>query len=375
MKSAYLESSIFLNNSIEEQLLLCCARTHINDQISQKIRLLIQNKVDWKYLIELASSHQIIPLLYKNLKHISSDELPIDSLTQLREINHKNMAISMSLTAKLLDIYNCFKSKNICVIPYKGAVLAAIVYKDICLRQFRDIDLLVSFQDVHQSIEVLNSQGYQLKVDSFNPIYKWEETLINPKTGIVIDLHHGIAQSHYPFRLNLEHCIQRSQNVDLLDTTIQSFSTIDLLLILSIQIVKDSYDQACLLAKICDISELANQFPVMEWSIAIERANSIGCQRLLLIALLLANKLLGTILPTSIWQLIKKDWIVCQYGKLLSHKFFRPKTNSPVFFILKILILIEYPLSAPHNISLLKDILTYPYKKWLSLKSKVELSS
>jgi Uncharacterised nucleotidyltransferase len=337
-----------LNNSIEEQLLLYCTRTHVDDFIAKQIKLLIQQKVDWDELIELAIYHQVYPLLHKNLQCIASTFIPPDFVNQLRELNYKNVAASMSLTIKLLELIQLFTSENIQVIPYKGSVLAAAVYQDICLRQSYDIDLLVAPQDVARSGALLISQGYQLDKQ-----YPWEQTFIHFDTGVTIDLHKGVAQSYYPFRLDFEDSIQRCRSVSLLNKMVKSFSAEDLLLVLSVQITKDSYGQTCTLAKVCDVSELVSRYPAIEWELVIDRATLIGCQRLLLLSLLLAHALLDTILPVSIWKLIKQDWVVWQYGKLLSSSFFRPETHRILHFLFKILILIEYPLSASHNRHLL----------------------
>ncbi len=370
MTSAYLQSSVILNSSIEEQLLLCCARTQVNDDITAQIGLLIQQEINWEQLIELANYHHVIPLLCRNLQQIGGDLLPIDIRTELRELNQANAAFAMALTSKMLNLLAEFAAADIPVIPYKGSVLAAAVYGDMCLRQFSDIDLLVAPQDVAKSESLLNFQGYQL-----NQRYPWELTFIHFDTGVAIDLHQGMAQYYYPFRLNFKDCIERCQSVDLLGKKVKNFSVEDILLVLSIQIAKDVYSQTCVLAKICDIAELVDRHLEIEWKLAIDRSKTIGCQRLLLVGLLSAHKLLGTVLPKSIWQLIADDWVAQQYGKLLSSTFFHPETAGILFFVFKILILIEYPLSAPHNIQLLRGVLAYPYTKLSDLMSKSNKSN
>lgn len=362
MTFSYLQSSVMLNGSIEEQLLLCCARTHVDEAITQQIRLLIQQKIDWDKLIEIAIHQQVIPLLYRNLQQIGGELIPDSIFLQLREINYTNIVISMSLSSKLLEILAWFTTENIQVIPYKGAVLASAVYGDICLRQFQDLDLLIDPQDVTKSEKLLMSKGYQLYDQ-----YEWEQTFIHPDQGVNIDLHIGVAQSYYPFRLDFKGYIQRYQSVALLDGTVQSFSMEDLLLVLSIQIVKDSYAKKCILAKVSDIAELVSHYSAPQWETVIDRAATSGCQRLLLIALLITHNLLGTSLPTSMWQLIKNDWVVQQYGKLLSSNFFQPVTTGLSFFLFKVLILIEYPLSAPSNTHLLKVCLGNRAKQIKSL--------
>lgn len=340
-----------LNSSIEEQLLLCCTRTHVDEAIKQQIQQLIQQKINWDKLIELAIDHQVTPLLYRNLPQLNDKLIPVGAISQLRDLNFTNTLISMSLTSKLLEILSWFAAADIQVIPYKGAVLAAVGYGDICLRQFNDLDLLVAPQDVAKCEDLLISQGYEL-YDQFG----WEVTFIHPEQGVNIDLHHGLGQAYYPFRFNFDDCLQRRQSVVLLDKSIDTFSTADLLLVLSLQIVKDSHDETCVLTKVCDIAELVRLCSVPEWEKAIELSQASGCQRLLSIGLLITHKLLGTPLPPIIWQLIEKDWIVSQYGKLLADNFFQPKTGRSLFWfkVWRVLALIEYPLSAPSNPQLLK---------------------
>jgi Uncharacterised nucleotidyltransferase len=358
MEISYLQSGIMVNSSIEEQLLLCCSRTYVGEDITKQVKLLVQQKIDWNRLIELAIYHQLSPLLHQNLQRICAEVLPVDFASKLREITYENIASSMSLTAKLLELMTFFAAENIPVIPYKGSVLAADIYKDICLRQSYDIDLFVDSEDVARAALLLISQGYRLDQKQY-----WEQSFVHVETGVTVDLHQGMAQSYYPFRLNFDHCIQRCQKVDLLNHWVLSFSTEDLILILSVQIVKDSYGWTCILAKICDISELIYQHPGMDWPLVLNRATLIGCQRLLLLGLLLTHRLLGTPLPSPIWQLIKKDWIVWRYGKLLADEFFYPNKLGLSSFLLKILILIETPIRSSHNIYLLKSILVYPCRK------------
>jgi hypothetical protein len=356
MISSYLESSLMLSSAIEEQLLLCCARTCVDEATSQQIKQLIQQKINWDELIELAIYHQVTPLLYRNLQPLNDKSIPAVALSQLRDLNFTNTVISMSLTSKLLEILSWFAAADIQVIPYKGAVLAAAGYGDICLRQFNDLDLLVASSDVAKSKNLLISHGYEL-----HDQYGWEATFIHPLQRVNIDLHHGMGQSYYPFRLDFDDCMQRCQPAVLLDQSIATFSTADLLLVLSLQIVKDSHDETCVLTKVCDIAELVPRCSLPEWEKAIEISQAIGCQRLLSIGLLITHELLGTPLPPSIWQLIEKDWIVRQYGKLLASNFFQPiKTGHSLFWfkVWRVLALIEYPLSAPSNNQLLTTCLT-----------------
>lgn len=365
MKSSYLQSSLMLNSSIEEQLLLCCARINVDDDISNRINTLICQDICWDELIELTVGNNVVSLAYRNLQAIGGHSVPPEVMTHLRKINIEGIALSMSFAIKLQEILQCFTVENIPVIPYKGSILAAAVYGDICLRQFSDIDLFVASQDIPRSEKLLISQGYQYQRE-----FQWEKDFLNPHTGITIDLHQAMAQSYYPFHLNFEDCIKNSQDIKLLNDMVPTFNTIDLLLVLSVQLTKDSYGQTCTLNKVCDVAELIYQYPNLEWELVVDRAISTGCQRLLLLGLLLTHELLGVALPTYVWKLIKKDWVVWRYGRLLAANFFYVKDHGVLHFILKVFMLIEYPLSAAHNVKLLRNMVSYIYGKLLGTKTK-----
>ena len=68
---------------------------------------------------------------------------PKTILAQLRESFRSNVQNSLLLTAELLKLVELFAASRINAIPFKGPVLAAAVYKDLSLRQFSDLDVLV----------------------------------------------------------------------------------------------------------------------------------------------------------------------------------------------------------------------------------------
>src|SRR2546421_12805708 len=85
----------------EIALLLCCARTHINEQAAERIRHLLHQSIDWTYLIQTASKHQVVPLLYRSLSNTCSDDVPKPILAQLRTHFHANALRNLLLTAEL----------------------------------------------------------------------------------------------------------------------------------------------------------------------------------------------------------------------------------------------------------------------------------
>ena len=290
----------------EVELLLCCARTRIEPKTAARIRTLLQQDIDWAYLIQTAARHGVIPLLYQSLSTTSPEAVPKTILSQLRNHFHTNAFHNLSLTKELLLLLNLLESNGIKAIPFKGSVLAASVYGNLALRQFGDLDILVSRQDYLRTKNLLISQGYYELPLNLN----WEAQMVHENSRVNVDLHWGITPIERPFKLNFERLWSRLEPVPLANTTVKSLLPEDLLLILCVQIARNCWEQNERLSQICDISELLRVHPAMNWEHVINQASKLGGKRMLFFGLLLASSLLGTALPEEIHFLVQADPIV-----------------------------------------------------------------
>jgi len=300
----------------EVELLLCCARTRIEPKTAARIRTLLQEDIDWTYLIQTAARHGVIPLLYQSLSTTSPEAVPKTILSQLRNHFHTNAFRNLSLTKELLLLLNLFESNGIKAIPFKGSVLAAWVYGNLALRQFGDLDILVSRRDYLRTKNLLISQGYYELPLNLN----WEAQMVHEKSGVNVDLHWGITPIERPFKLNFERLWSRLEPVPLANTTVKSLSPEDLLLILCVQIARNCWEQNERLSQICDISELLRVHPAMNWEHVLKQASKLGGKRMLFFGLLLASSLLGTALPEEIHFLVQADPIVKALVRQVSSK-------------------------------------------------------
>src|SRR5215210_4865854 len=144
----------------EDELLLCCARTSRSPEIAARIRALVQEGIDWEYLILTAHLHGVAPLLYWHLHVARSDAVPESVLNHLRDHFHANSLRNLSLTGELLRILRAFRAHGVDAVPYKGPALAASAYSNLALREFIDLDIMVRRQDVQKAKESLAFLGY-----------------------------------------------------------------------------------------------------------------------------------------------------------------------------------------------------------------------
>jgi len=284
-----------LRSRPEHELLLYCSCTCIKSQDVERISLLLKQGMHWDYLVETARQQGVMPLLYWNLSNTFPDAMPDMLLSQLRTSFEKNAASNLCLTGELLNLLHLFQENAIPAIPFKGPILTTSVYGNLALRQFCDLDILVREQDVEHAEELLVVQGYRLISDLL-----WQKQWVNVDTGVNVDLHQAVAPKDFPLLLDFETLWERLEPVSVNGETVLSLSTEDLLLILCTNVARDCWQNRGRLIQICDIAELLRVHSEIDWHQLLEQSRRLGCERMLLLSLLLAQELFGIRLPEEV---------------------------------------------------------------------------
>ncbi|WP_371416922.1 nucleotidyltransferase family protein [Dolichospermum sp. UHCC 0259] len=291
----------------ETELLLCCTRTRISSPIADRVQCLLQQQIAWSYLLSMAEKHRVLPLLYHNLKGVCPGAIPAEIVSTLKTRFLENTRENLILTTELLRLLTVFEANAIAVIPYKGTLLAASIYGKTAFRQVWDIDLLVDEVDFSQSRSLLLSEGYTLKETNDR-----EQSFFHADRKIEVDLHWGLTPFYFPVDLDFGRLWSRTKGYTLLGTEVKSFCEEDLLLILCLQVAKDSWERRLHLehlAKVCDIAELLNHYPRLNWSEVTDQARQQGLTRVLHFCLYLAKNLLDADIPSGIWSEVIGDLI------------------------------------------------------------------
>ncbi|NMG05971.1 nucleotidyltransferase family protein [Brasilonema sp. UFV-L1] len=308
-----------IKTRFEIELLLCCARTHFNHSTTERIKALVQENIDWEYLIQTAYRNGVIPLLHWSLCQICPQSVPTTFQQQLQYNQYARTQRNFILTSKLLKLLELFEANNIPVIPFKGPILAISAYGDISRRDFYDLDILVSKQDFWKTKELLADQGYQpysnssekeaIYLNTLNAEQQkayleshWELHLVDECNRITIDVHHGMLPKQFSFLFDTEWIWKDAQLKPFANKMVLNFALEDLILILCSQGAKDCWLQ---LNRVCDIAQVIRTSCEMNWERICERAAKLHMTRILLLGLLLAHELLEVELPKSILQQIQ----------------------------------------------------------------------
>jgi Uncharacterised nucleotidyltransferase len=325
----------------EDELVLCCARTDIDSDTTERIQMLLQESVDWEYLIGTASKQGVKPLLCSGLNKRCPKSVPKPITDQLQRYLQAHFLRNLFLTRQLLKILRTLEQNRIPAIPWKGPVLAAMAYGNVALRQFGDLDILVREQDSMRAKDLLLASGYRPlypqpaeQEAAYYALRKVYE-LVREDGRVVVELHWAITSRTFPFHLDPASLWVEAETVSLEDTPVRNLGPEDLLLVLSVHGAKHHWGK---LMWICDIAEVVRSYAdKVDWSRLMTRARSLGATRILALALFLARDLLGAAVPEDVWRRVKAEpkvaWLAGQVKSGLFSGGILMAVERPAFYI------------------------------------------
>lgn len=297
----------------EAELLLCCARIATEAERASRIHALLAEDLDWAYLLPTARAHGMMPLLYWHLEAACPDAVPQATMDELRERFQDNARCNLRLTRELLGLLALLESRGIPAVPYKGPALAASLYGNLALRQFRDLDILVHREDVPGAREALVSQGYR-REHRLSPLQQELflrsqcEAIFQHAGGFVVELHWEITPRYFSFPLDVGGLLERAERSPLAGADVPGLSAEDLLLILCVHGSKHRWER---LEWICGVARLLQRdHESVNWDRIVERATMLGARRMLFLGLFLAVDLLEAPLPGGVLQEAREDQAV-----------------------------------------------------------------
>ena len=158
------EGIAIMNMRPEYQLLLGCARTKLSKNNQDKIRKLVDNGLDWDYLLQMGKAHGLAPLLYYHLHRVDYEHrIPQPIMDQLHTVYYSNLARNLLLYNESSRVLKFFEEKGILVVALKGLVLAELVYRNVALRPMADVDLLIQKRTLPEIMKILFKLGFKIQ--------------------------------------------------------------------------------------------------------------------------------------------------------------------------------------------------------------------
>ncbi len=296
------------NSTLEFDLLLAtCAETSGEHRLGWILRIL-QSVPDWARFTQLAQHHGVVPQACRCLSGVAPF-LFGNSLDGLQAQYQANARQTLWLTGELLRVLARLEGCGVEALPYKGPVLAEMLYGEVALRQFSDLDLLVRPPDLPKITAALAELGYELGL-KLAP--REQRAYVKSGYEYTFDSSHGrnllevkwqILPRFYSVAFDVEGFFDRAALAPLAGRMVRTLAAEDLLLVLCVNAAKHGWGR---LSWLCDIAQLVKTQP-LDW-IAIQRqARRLGIQRIIAVTFLMAQRLLGLAVPPAMLPLAEKD--------------------------------------------------------------------
>jgi Uncharacterised nucleotidyltransferase len=293
----------------EEQILVCVARRSLDTANADRLRELLAQDLDWRYLLATAHHHSLVPLLNLHLNSAAPSLVPPEVMGRLERDNHQNTRSNLFLTGELLKVLARLEENGIRAVAFKGPTLALLAYGDVGLRQFGDLDILVQRRDILKVKELLIGRGFkptltltstqQAALLRFDCAYNFDN-----ERGVKLDVHWNFAERHFSFDLDVDHLWERLETVSINRKELRTLSAEDLLLILCLHGFTHLWER---LGWICDVASLIESRKDLDWQLVLENATSLGARGILSLGLLLAADLLGAPIPREVSKSLRPD--------------------------------------------------------------------
>src|SRR5713226_5292851 len=106
--------------SREDQLCLLLARGQLTPEGRSRILELLATPLQWPLILERAYSHQVYPLLYRNLRDLGFPGVPETVQAELKGLYLANALRNQLLAQELARLLSLLGEAGVRVVPLKG---------------------------------------------------------------------------------------------------------------------------------------------------------------------------------------------------------------------------------------------------------------
>jgi len=300
--------------SPEWQVVLACARTHLQSEECQPLDRTLLETIDWDHLTALACRHGIAPLVYHHLHEMTgADVQPQGALDGLRRSYYGNVARNALLYKELNRVLDALQGIGTQVIVLKGAALAETVYPNRALRAMSDIDLLVRPEELSRVEDRLLALGYALHPHPLGiawvKAHHYHLVFVQPKapaSAILLEIHWHLDRPSRPFTIDIEGLWARAVPARIAGVAAWVLSPEDLLLYLCLHTCKHSLTSS--LRPLCDIAAIIRQYgPTIAWGQLQTRAAHWRIAPYVYLPLHLARDVVGAAVPEACLRALQPE--------------------------------------------------------------------
>ena len=294
----------------EDELLVCCARRSLDAKTQARISQLIQEPLDWPTVLSGGWWHRMRPLLHRHLSSQPVGRIPDEFLEELANHATELAVRNLRLSSALENIVAMFEDRQLRMCVFKGPTLSEDAYGDLSLRECGDLDLLVHPDDILDVKNMLIAYGFTSAWDQAEHRRQAFACEFR-RQDVELDVHWGLAPGWFNYRIDFDRLWASGMGLSSDTTLARKLCPEDTIVVLCIHGTKHWWGR---LKWICDIAELINSNPEMDWNRMYSSADTANARRAVDLGLRLASDLLSAKLPES----MRQDLNRCQMTQRLA---------------------------------------------------------
>lgn len=272
-----------------------------------KISALASSAQDLESVFLLADEHGVIPHLAAALAAVADSRVPSSFLDILRERQRAHLLFTLTMTAELFRILDLLRQAGIDALVVKGPVLSLRAYGNPAARRYVDLDLLLHHSHIQRAAEILLGANYESRVpaDAIRQEKVPGEYLFRrPETSVIFELHTERTFRYYPRPIPIEKYFQHKTTLPLDGHPVPVLSAEDEFVLISIHGAKHFWER---LMWISDIAAMVHNHPELDWECIRQSAKDVGAERMIRVALLLAQHFLRVTIPQAMKNEVAGD--------------------------------------------------------------------
>jgi hypothetical protein len=280
-------------------ILIECARV-APDAVA--LRRAAEGVADWPAALDQARRHGLRPLLHWRLSRSCPDAVPPEVAAHLETVFHANVRRNLAMAAELRTVLGWLEAGGVEAIAFKGPTLAALVYENLGLREFSDLDVLVRPRDRGRAVSILARNGcLDLSEAGAERLRGNSEIGMKTPGGYNVDLHWVISPPYF-LPLDASQAWERTQRVPIAGALLPTFGPDDLFACVALHGALHCWAS---LTWIGDVANLVRVAPP-DWDRLLASRRT---RRVFHLAVLLAADLLSAPVPSDVTSAARRDEI------------------------------------------------------------------
>ena len=260
----------------------------------------IPAKLDWGLFVRLARFHRVQGLIWKALAPTAA-LLPSDASDALSSDARSIAATNLAIARECTELRDAFAMSNVPLYFLKGLTVAALAYRSPMLKMGWDIDVLIDPVDLRRAASLLTARGFSLRLPaSLTDLESWhlrsKESVWGRADSLHVELHTRLADNAALIpNLNVH---SPSQPVEVAPgISLSTLGEDELFAYLCVHGASSAWFR---LKWISDFAALLHRVPEREIRRLYARSQDLGAHRAAGQALLLADRLFGTLAGSTL---------------------------------------------------------------------------